>query len=252
MPSSKQQMLVEIPSRQTVMEPKVRILYTGVPRIDSFSGGFQSSKITLIDSEHPFSFDMISMLCVGAIKDFFGNVVFVDGGNSIDLYTIASLSKRAGLKPDDVLSKIKVARAFTAYQLDSIIYDRLKEVICKYAPSLLVISCITDLLMDRNVREIEARTILRRCLSIVEDITHEHNLITILTKRMKLSTSRASSLNDILYDGVDEIIKINGKRKGIEIHLVNRNLVMQYLPVSIHQTTLDEFFDFDFDIDRRC
>jgi len=252
MPSSKQQMLVEIPFQQTVMEPKVRILYTGVPRIDSFSGGFQSSKITLIDSEHPFSSDMVSMLCVGSIKDFWGNVVFVDGGNSIDLYTIASLSKRAGLKPDDVLSKIKVARAFTAYQLDSIISDRLEEVICEYEPSLLVISCVTDLLMDRNVREIEARTILKRSLSIIGDITREHNLITILTNRMKLSTHRASSLNDILYDGVDAIIKINGKKKGIELYLVNRDLVMQYLPVSIHQTTLDEFFDFEFDSDRRC
>ncbi len=234
-------MLIEIPFQQTVMA-KVRILYTGVPRIDSFLGGFQSSKITLIDSEHPFSFDMVSMLCVGAIKDFFGNVVFVDGGNSIDLYTIASLSKRAGLKPDDILSKIKVARAFTAYQLDSIIRDRLEEVICKYEPSLLVISCVTDLLMDRNVREIEARTILRRCLSIVRDITREHNLITILTKRKSLSTHRALILNDILYDGVDEIIKIDGKRKGIELHMVNRDSVMQYLPVPINQTTLDEFF----------
>jgi len=172
----------------------------------------------------------------------------VDGGNSIDLYTIASLSKRAGLKPEDVLSKIKVARAFTAYQLDSIISDRLEEVICKCEPSLLVISCITDLLMDRNVREIEARTILKRSLSIVEDITCEHNLITILTRKKRLPASRALVLNDILYDGVDEIIKINGKKKGIELHLVNRDLVMQYLPVSIHQTTLDEFFD----IDRRC
>jgi len=63
-------MLVEIPLQQTVMEPEVRILYTGVPRIDSFSGGFQSSKITLVDSDHPFSFDMVSMLCVGAINLF--------------------------------------------------------------------------------------------------------------------------------------------------------------------------------------
>jgi hypothetical protein len=69
---------------------------------------------------------------------------------------------------------------------------------------------------------------------------------------MRRSTRRASSLNDILYDGVNEIIKINGKKKGIELYLVNRDLVMHYLPVSIHQTTLDEFFDFEFDSSRRC
>jgi len=245
MPSSKQQMLVEIPFQQTVMEPKGRILYTGVPRIDSFLGGFQSSRMTLIDGEHPFSFDMVSMLCVSAINSLFSNVVFVDGGNSIDLCTIASLSKRTGLKHDEVLSKIKVARAFTAYQLDTIISARLEEVICKCEPSLLVISCLTDMLMDRNIREIEARTILCRGMSIVEDITCDYNLITILTNRIKLSTHRALALKDILYHGVDEIIKINSKRKGIELHLINRDLVMQYLPVSINQTTLDGFFEID-------
>lgn len=241
MPSSNQ----VIHFQQIEMEQRTKILYTGEPRIDSFLGGFQSSRITLIDSRHPFSFDMVSMLCVSAIKDFWGNVVFVDGGNSIDLYTIASLSKRAGLKPDDVLSKIMVARAFTAYQLDSIISDRLCDVIHRYEPTLMVISCITDLLMDRDVREKEAITILRRSLSIIEDITREHNLITMVTKRARLSTSRASALNDIFYDVVCEIIKINGKRKGIEIHMINHDLVMQYLPVSIHQTTLDEFFGID-------
>jgi hypothetical protein len=236
-------MLIEIPLQQTETEPGIRILYTSLPRIDSFLGGFQSSRMTLIDGEHPFSFDMVSMLCVSAIKDFFGDVIFVDGGNSIDLYTIASLSKRTGL--DDVLSKIKVARAFTAYQLDTIISARLEEVICKCEPSLLVISCLTDLLMDRNIREIEARTILSRSMSIVEDITCEYNLITILTNRIKLSTRRALALKDILYHGVNEIIKINSKRKGIELHLINRDLVMEYLPVSINQTTLDGFFEID-------
>jgi hypothetical protein len=235
-------MVARMPFQQIGMKQQVRVLHTGIPRIDSFLGGFQSSRMTLIDSEHPFSFDIVSKLCVGAIKDFFENVVFVDGGNSIDLYTIASLSKRAGLKVDDALSRIIVARAFTAYQLDSIISDRLEVVISKCKPSLLIISSITDLLLDRNIRETEARAILKRSLSILEDITREQNLITILTKRVRLSTSRSLSLNDILYDDVEEIIKINGKRKGIEIHFINRDIVMQYSPVSIHQTTLDEFF----------
>ena len=65
MPSSNQ----VIHFQQIEMEERTKILYAGEPRIDSFLGGFQSSRITLIDSRHPFSFDMVSMLCVSAIKD---------------------------------------------------------------------------------------------------------------------------------------------------------------------------------------
>jgi hypothetical protein len=233
--------------QQIVREPGVRIVYTGIPRIDAFSGGFHSSKITLLESDHPFAFDLVSILCVRAVKDFMDNVVFVDGGNSIDLYTIASLSKRAGLKSDDVLSKILVARAFTAYQLDSIISERLEEVIAHCKPSLVVVACLTDLLMDRNIREVEARTIMRRCLSSIKAITREHNVISIITHRMRLTTPRASSRNTILYAGIDEILKMDGKKRGIELQVLNRGLLMHYLPVSIYQTTLDEFIEY-----RRC
>jgi hypothetical protein len=240
MPSTRPEMIGEL-VQQIVSEPGVRILDTGIPRIDTFSGGFHSSNITLIESDHPFAFDIVSMLCVRAVTDLKGTVVFVDGGNSIDLYTIASLSKRAGLKSDEVLSQILVARAFTAYQLDSIISERLEEVIAHSEPSLMVIACITDLLMDRQVSEIEARTILRRCLSIIKTITQEHDVVSIITSRMRLTTPRASSLATRLYDGVDEILRIDGKKRGIELQMLNRGLLMHYLPVSIYQTTLDEF-----------
>ena len=225
------------------MEPRVWKLNTGVPRIDSFLDGFQSSTITLIDSNHSFAFKIVSMLCVRAIKLFSKDVVYVDGGNSIELYTIASVSKKMGLKADDVLSKIMVARAFTAYQLESIISDRLEELICTCEPAVMVISCITDLLMDRNVWKKEAITILSRSLSIIKKITREHNLITILTKRIHPATARALSLNDLLYEEAGEIIQMKPKKKGIEIQSVNRGVIMDYLPLPIHQTTLDEFID---------
>jgi hypothetical protein len=217
------------------------VLNTGIPRIDAFLGGFKPSTITLVDTNHPFAFEMLSMLCVNAVKAFDENVVYVDGGISIDPYDIASFSKRSRLRADTVLSKIKVARAFTAYQLDSIISDRLEAALSQYEPSLLIVSCITDLLMDRNVREKEAITILRRSLALIENSTIEHHLITIVTKRMRHPSSRGSAFNDLLSKSAGEILEITRKKKSIELCLVNRDLVMDYSPLSIYQTTLDEF-----------
>ncbi|RZN34772.1 MAG: hypothetical protein EFT35_08950 [Methanophagales archaeon ANME-1-THS] len=242
MPSTRPEMIEE-PVQEIVSESEVRILSTGIPRIDAWYGGFHASTITLIEGHHPFAFDILSLVCVRAVRNFKAAVVFVDGGNSIDLYTIASLSKRAGLKSDEVLSQILVARAFTAYQLDSIISERLDEVVARCEPSLVVIACITDLLMDRQVSEIEARTILRRCLANIRAITQNHNVISIITTRKRLTTPRASSLDTLLYDGVDKILSIEGKRRGIELQVPNRGLLMHYMPVSIYQTTLDEFME---------
>jgi hypothetical protein len=239
-PSLKRTVTGESPF-QRLSDRSDRIVHTGIPPLDTLMGGLNSSAITLIDSGHPFAFEVLSMLCVNAIKRYGGTVVYVDGGISIDPYHIASLSKRSGLRPDAALSKIMVARAFTAYQLDSIIADRLEAVIDEYDPVLLIIACITDLLMDRTVREQEAITILRRSLALIGKTTLEHNLITVVTKRPRLPSSRAHALNEMLYKGASEILEFKRKKKGIELHMSSCGLTMDYLPLSIYQTTLDEF-----------
>jgi hypothetical protein len=241
--SGGKELVEHIPSSQAEnrKEMQVRILQLLNLRIDSFLGGFSSSKIILIDSNHPFSFSLVSTLCVRAVESFGENVVYVDGGNSIDPYTISYLSKKGKLKPSEVLSKIKVIRAFTAYQLDTIISKRLEEAICEYNPSLLVVSCITDLLFDRNIGRKEAKSMLERFLAKIEKLTHEYNLIGILTNRLKLSSTSGCAIGDILYKGVDEVLKITKRKRGIQLQMVMAKLIMQYSPVSIFQTTLDDF-----------
>lgn len=240
MPSIRPELMRE-PVQGILSEQRVRILWTGIPRIDAFLGGFHTSTITLMESDHPFAFAIVSLLCVRAVRDFKAEVIFVDGGNSIDLYTIASLSRRAGLKSDEVLARIQVARAFTAYQLDSIISERLKEVVAYCKPSFVVIACITDLLMDREVSEVEARTILRRCLANIRTIIQDHAVIALITARKRYTSPRAGALNTLVHEAVDEILSIESKGRGIELQVPNRCLLMDYMPVSLYQTTLDEF-----------
>ncbi len=232
---------IDLQFPQKVTEQQVTLIHAGIPRIDACVGGFKSSLITLLDSNHPFSFELLSILCVRAIKAFGKTVIYVDGWNSIDPYLIGSLSKRLGLRADEVLPKIMVARAFTAYQLDSIISDRLEDVILDHGPSFMIISCITDLLMDRTVREQEAVTILRRSLSIIEKLTSDRNLITIVTKRTRPLSARSAALDEILYKGAGEIVTMRRTKEGVELYQSTRACSMHYVPLSIHQTTLEEF-----------
>lgn len=55
-------------------------------------------------------------------------ITVVDGTNRFDAYFIAEFARRVSAKPEDLLQRIFIARAFTCYQMESTITDRLPEV----------------------------------------------------------------------------------------------------------------------------
>ena len=222
-----------VPSRASIA--------TGLPRLDPFLGEFNPGTVSLIEGNHPFIAEVLSLLSINAVMQLGRPVVYVDGGNSIDPYLMATLAKRSGVKPAAVLSQILVARAFTAYQLDTIISDRLDAVLSQAEPGLLVVACITDLLMDRAVVEKEALAILRRCVARIETSTRDRQVITVVTKRLRAPASRALAFDEILAKAAEERISVERRKRGIRIHLHTRGTLMDYVPLSIYQTTLDEF-----------
>jgi predicted ATP-dependent serine protease len=223
-----------VPSRASIS--------TGLPRLDPILGDLKSGTVSLIEGNHPFISEVLSLLAINAVTHLGKPVVYVDGGNSIDPYLIATLAKRSGVKPAKVLPQILVARAFTAYQLDTIISDRLEAVLDQAEPELLVIACITDLFMDRAVAEKEALAMLRRCVARIETSTLDRQLITVVTKRRRAPSSRALAFDEILAKLAEERISVERRKKGaVRLRQHTRGILMDYVPLSIYQTTLDEF-----------
>ena len=128
-----------------------RVLLLAQPRLDELIGGFSSSEVALIDSGSGFVFDLTSVLCVQATTTFCEELIFVDGGNSIDPYGIANLCKRMGYNRQEVLSQINCARAFTAYQLVTLINDNLEDMVRNSRASTLIVSCFVDLFFDKDM-----------------------------------------------------------------------------------------------------
>ena len=216
-----------------------RVLHIPPPRLDTFIGGLRSSTVTLIEGSHPFLSDLIASLCVQAVIAFDENVVFVDGGNSIAPYVIADFSKRAGLEMGYVLSKINVCRAFTAYQMSTVLGDRLRKAVEDCDPSLLIVSGIANFFLDGGMGKCERVYMLERGLLDIGDLTRKYGLITVLTD--PLGACRHGMLQSIIYGSADEVLGITARRKGIRLHMLSDGMVMDYCPVPSHQTTLDEF-----------
>ena len=227
-----------------VRKPVHRVLFTSWSRIDSFIDGFSSSKLTLVDNEaSSFARELVSMLCVRSIEDFGGMVVYVDGGNSIDPYRIAEFSRRRNLLEPNILSKILVSRAFTAYQMTTIITDRLYGVIQKYNPPLLIVSGISDLFLDSALKTFEAKSMLHRCLKTIEDLTVKNNLITVITNNKRPNPRRNRRylpLQKVLYDSVDETLCVKSSKNGLKMKRGDSSFIDLIL-IPNYQTTLNEF-----------
>ena len=92
------------PHTGALIDRASKVLDTTWPRLDHFTGGFRSSKITLIDGWDSYFIDeLISMLCVRAVEVLDGNVIYIDGGNSTDPYMMADLCRRRSINEHDVL-----------------------------------------------------------------------------------------------------------------------------------------------------
>jgi hypothetical protein len=89
------------------------------------------------------------------------DVVFVDGGNNFDPYAISDNSVEQGLDVEKVLERLHVSRAFTHHQLACLITDKLPHAIRKFKAKLVVVSDITQLYCDPDVREDDKEDALR-------------------------------------------------------------------------------------------
>ena len=55
------------------------------------------------------------------------NAVQVDGCNMANPYEIVKIAKRAGMNPKPLLDRVSICRDFTAYQMSTIIDDKLEH-----------------------------------------------------------------------------------------------------------------------------
>ncbi len=219
-----------------------KIIDTSIPAIDAFVKGFQSSQISLIDSSDWMLFDLTHALCVNAINSLGGEIVWVDGGNSINPYELAGLCKRFRMDMGETLDCINISRAFTAYQMVTLIVDALEREVERTGSELVVVSCFPDLFLDKDVWWSESLQLMKRCISTLQSVTRKHNTVTILTNYGLTKMLYKKSLRAILYGNADKVLRIENKKDSLLLNLVKEGRTMLYHPIPYYQMTLDEFW----------
>lgn len=97
-------------------------------------------------------------------------IVAVDGGNRFDPYEIGKAAKALGGDGKEALSRIRVSRAFTCYQMEALLSRRLPEALSRFDARLALVIGLPETFSDADVTYAEACRVFRNCLSALRRI----------------------------------------------------------------------------------
>jgi hypothetical protein len=132
-----------------------RSLSFGIKDLDEICGGVRKNQFTFLYGGKVCQ-AIAERLCVRSqlpVGDggFGAASVFIDGGNTFDVYHVSEYATMLYLDRDKVLREIKISRAFTCYQLVNLIVDRLPMLLREQNVGLVVISNVLDLFLDSEI-----------------------------------------------------------------------------------------------------
>ncbi len=126
-------------------------------------GMFRPGELTLLLGPRPEALALLHACCADAACRGRG-AVWVDGGNALDPLDLSRRCRALRCGTREALDRVNVARAFTAYQLQAIIGERLEAKVLEASPSLVLVASLDQLFDDPDVDRREARCLLRASL----------------------------------------------------------------------------------------
>ena len=106
-------------------------------------------------------------------------ILLLDGANRFDPYTVSSFARSVLVSPETLLKKIRIARAFTCYQMATLMGEKLVHLLRReksLSPGqetwVILLGPVTTFL-DEDVPEREVRPLFERALKRVEEMTAE-------------------------------------------------------------------------------
>ncbi len=205
-------------AKTTVTQP---LFSLNMPGVDELFPGFAPGDFAMLYGSSITS--LTSLLCIRAqlppqLGGLGSNVVFIDGGNTFRLYKIGRLAQIHDLNPKQVYERIFISRAFTAYQLTSLILDKLEETIQKYKAKLVVISDIAGFFLDDDVPHEEAERVYSQIVSYLSAFAKKHQIIIVATYPPS-DNKRSRLLQDITIAKANTVLAFSKTAYTREVNL---------------------------------
>ena len=187
-------------------------LSLNIENVDCLFPGFMLGDFAVLHGSSAVQ-SLLSSLCVHAqlpyqLGGLETNVLFVDGSNSFRLYDVSAIAQTCELDPREVLGRIFVSRAFTAYQLASLVFEQLQNAIEKYDSKVVILSNPAQLYLDKDVPNKEAEEVFLQLADYLSTFVKQNNVILVVTHPPFFWSKRNMFFKDVLCGSADVVVSI--------------------------------------------
>jgi hypothetical protein len=133
-------------------------------------------------------------------------ILYLDGANQISPLLLARFARERGVEPSSVNSLIRVARAFTCFQLTELV-RRVPKTLEKFPADVLIVTALPDLYFDEDVRDREARASFEHALEGLLNFAPLHLSIAVFSDATSFKTKRRDFFQR-LRNHADHVVKV--------------------------------------------
>ena len=225
---------------KTVLKPDIMVK-SGITELDRLQGGFKAGEITFLDGNSKLISDLPNQICVNTYRTFHSDTIYIDGGMCANPYKIDRYARMMEVDQRETLEHVKTSRAFTVYQLSTLLQDKLEPLIEKHRPRTLIIGMFPRLFFDPDISTRESQVLLKNILKKIRELTQKYGLVTVFTNLDSTQMSNSRNLRNMLYPAVDEIIRMKQLEQCTCIDLVKKQQKTVIVDFAKGQLRLEEF-----------
>lgn len=150
-------------------------------------------------------------------------VAVVDGSNSLDLYYIAEYARRVAamrdsqVTPEEVLERMYISRAFTCYQMEATITERLWEFVrSKHIPVVMIFGLL-DTFYDEQAPLFQVKASVQRILEVLYRMKQSHLSLLLAMHDIQPASKERAQLAPIVWSAMDEVFSIDQAETEVRI-----------------------------------
>jgi len=180
------------------------------PEIDELFSGFTLGEFALIYGSASVT-SLTALLCIRAqlpiqLGGLESNIIYIDCANTFTQDSIARLAQINHLNPITARKRIINFAAFTAYQLSSLIIDKLEEKVKAYNAKLVVISDITNLFLNSTISREEAQKVYGQIIDYLISFAKKNQIIVLATQPNHENNIKNTALKEITQRKANTIL----------------------------------------------
>ena len=193
--------------------PSKNLLSLNIRNINQLFPGFAQGDFALLHGSHAVQ-SIATLLSIKAqlppqLGGLGTNVIYIDGANTFQLYQTTRLSRLCKLNSKQVLDRIYISRAFTVYQMTSLILQKLEDAVKTCDAKLVIISDIAAMFLDNAVEDEEAKRIYIQVINRLTKFAKESQTIIIATYPPHIDSPRNMYLHALTKGRANVVLSLH-------------------------------------------